>query len=549
MRFPVRRLIPLLAAVCAGGARLAASEERGIDRQALVERHAPVLHGFDTGSPLSVGNGEFAFTVDATGLQTFAEAYDETVPLATLSQWAWHTDPNPQGYSIDRFARTEFESHGRKVGYADVPGDVRTPEVEWLRRNPHRLHLGRIGFELRLRNGREATLEDVKDVEQRLDLFDGVLLTRFKLDGEPVEVETLCHPNRDAIAVRVVSPLVGRGQLGLRLRFPYGSGEKTAADWTKPQAHRTTVVRSSSRNGLLERELDHDRYRVSLGWFPEGRLKRGAEHEYLLTPAAKGEVFEAVIGFSPGVPARLLPPFQEVRRLTRDYWNKFWATGGALDLSQSRDPRWRELERRVVLSQYLTAIQCAGRYPPQETGLTFNSWYGKFHLEMHWWHAAHFALWGRLELLEKSLGYYDGILSRAQAAAASQGYTGARWPKMTDPGGRESPSSIGPFLIWQQPHPIYYAELVYREQRDRSTLERYREVVEQTAEFMASYAVWDAAGKRYVLGPPLQAPRRSSPSRARSTLPSSSRTGASASRPPSAGASGSGCRASRAGRG
>ena len=26
---------------------------------------------------------------------------------------------------------------------------------------------------------------------------------------------------------------------------------------------------------------------------------------------------------------------------------------------------------------------------------------GKFHLEMHWWHAVHFALWNRLELLEK----------------------------------------------------------------------------------------------------------------------------------------------------
>ena len=33
--------------------------------------------------------------------------------------------------------------------------------------------------------------------------------------------------------------------------------------------------------------------------------------------------------------------------------------------------------------------------PPQETGLTCNSWYGKFHLEMHYWHAAHFASWGR----------------------------------------------------------------------------------------------------------------------------------------------------------
>jgi hypothetical protein len=75
---------------------------------------------------------------------------------------------------------------------------------------------------------------------------------------------------------------------------------------------------------------------------------------------------------------------------------------------------------------------------------------------------------------------------------------------MTDPSGAESPSTIGPFLVWQQPHPIYYAELVYRERQDRATLERFRGVVHETAEFMASFAAWDAGRKRYVLGPPLQ---------------------------------------------
>ena len=81
------------------------------------------------------------------------------------------------------------------------------------------------------------------------------------------------------------------------------------------------------------------------------------------------------------------------------HWNGFWSRGGCIDLSGSTDPRAGELERRIVLSQYLTAIQCAGSLPPQETGLTCNSWYGKYHLEMHWWHAAHFPMWGRTPLL------------------------------------------------------------------------------------------------------------------------------------------------------
>ena len=192
-------------------------------------------------------------------------------------------------------------------------------------------------------------------------------------------------------------------------------------------------------------------------------------------------------------------------------WQRFWTDGGTLDLSGSTDERATELERRIVLSEYLTAIQCAGTMPPQETGETFNSWFGKSHLEMHWWHAAHFALWGREALLMRSLPWYEKILPKARATALAQGYRGARWPKMIGPDGRESPSGVGVFLIWQQPHPIYFAELVYRAQPNRRTLDAYREIVFESAEFMASYPFWDAQGKRYVLGPPLIPAQESHP--------------------------------------
>jgi hypothetical protein len=500
---PATRLASLLALVLALPALGFPAD--AIDRRALVDRHRPQLRTMDVEAPLSLGNGSFAFTADATGLQTFAELYDGTIPLGTQSDWGWHRAPNPAGYSIERFRFTEFETRGgRRVGYADIPGDARTPEVEWLRRNPHRLHLGRIGFRLLLADGRGARIEDLSDVEQTLDLWNGVLRSRFRLEGEPVEVETLCHPRLDLVAVRVVSTLVRRGRIAVRLRFPYGSAATTATDWTQPGAHETTLVRLGDRAVVLRRRLDDDRYEARLAWAPAGGLAEEEKHAFVVEPAGGTDAFEAAVAFAPGLATGPLPSFDGTRRAVANHWNRFWATGGAVDLSGSRDPRWRELERRVVLSQYLTAVQCAGRYPPQETGLTFNSWHGKFHLEMHWWHAAHFALWDRLPLLERSLGYYGDILPQARATAQRQGYAGARWPKMTDPSGAESPSTVGPFLVWQQPHPVYYAELVYRERPSRSTLERFRDVVFATADFMASFAAWDASRSRYVLGPPLQ---------------------------------------------
>jgi hypothetical protein len=202
------------------------------------------------------------------------------------------------------------------------------------------------------------------------------------------------------------------------------------------------------------------------------------------------------------LPVLYPPPFSEARRACVNFWQDYWTRGGALDLSGSGDRRAPELERRVILSQYLMAIQSRGSLPPAETGLSCNSWYGKFHLEMHYWHQGHFALWGRTEELKKSLGFYKKILPLARETARSQGYKGARWPKMCDGGGRNSPSSIAVLLIWQQVHPLMLVELCYRSAPDKNFLREYRDVVAETAEFMRSFVRRDEAGGHFVLGPP-----------------------------------------------
>jgi hypothetical protein len=106
-------------------------------------------------------------------------------------------------------------------------------------------------------------------------------------------------------------------------------------------------------------------------------------------------------------------------------------------------------------------------------------------------------------MLERSLAWYVEHLPEAQARAQAHGVEGAWQPKMVGPDGRESPSTITPFIMWQQPHPIYIAELLYRARPEPEILERYGELVEQTAELLASWPLWDEANQRYVLGPPV----------------------------------------------
>lgn len=119
---------------------------------------------------------------------------------------------------------------------------------------------------------------------------------------------------------------------------------------------------------------------------------------------------------------------------------------------------------------------------------------------MHWWHGIHFALWGREQLLENSLEWYHHVKANARAIAKRQGYDGIRWQKMTDPDGNESPSSVGAFLIWQQPHFIYFAELDYRAHPNKQTLDKYKDLVLADADFMASFATYDKEHDRYNLG-------------------------------------------------
>ena len=147
--------------------------------------------------------------------------------------------------------------------------------------------------------------------------------------------------------------------------------------------------------------------------------------------------------------------------------------------------------------------QEAGSIPPQETGLTYNSWFGKFHLEMTWWHLVHYGLWNRPALLDRQLSWYLSAEDKAREIARRQGFKGVRWMKMTDPSAEEAPSNVGSFLIWQQPHLIYLAELLYRaaanDDERRTLLGKYGKAVEETAAFMTDFAEYDKAHDHYIL--------------------------------------------------
>ena len=474
-----------------------------IDREALVKRHNVIVIATDSLSALSLGNGRFAFTVDITGLQTFPQHYDKGIALGTESEWGWHSFRDTAGYKFDETLK-EYNFNGQSGKYAV---QWHTPKrnkdaSDWFRQNVHRLQLGGLGFEIIKKDGSPATINDILDIHQTLDLWTGQIKSHFTMEGDAVDVLTNVHQGMDLVAVDVRSALLAKGRLKVILRFPYPTNEfaDCGDNWKNAEKHSSGIVNTANNEALVYHQLDSTRYYVKLGWKGSASLRNSAVHQFVLTPGAIGDHFEFTCLYTPKRPEMAIPDFAATRLNDIAQWAKFWNSGGAIDFTGSTDPRANELERRIVLSQYLMRIQEAGSYPPQETGLTYNSWYGKPHLEMHYWHSLQFALWGRPELLERSMNWYFQAMPKAREIAQRQGFKGVRWQKMTDPDGNESPSSVGSFLIWQQPHFITFAEAVYRARPNRAILSRYKKLVFATADFMASFPFYDKAINRYILG-------------------------------------------------
>lgn len=482
---------------------LGTSCEQKIDRKALVERHTIHIEKADSLSSLTVGNGAFAMTVDVTGLQSFPEFYAKGVPLGTESEWGWDSFKDTVGYQR-KDALRDYNQYGRKVSYLVERKDSERSKKtsNWFRENPHRLQLGNFGLEFYNNQGKILPISAIKNIHQELNVYTGIIHSDYEVNGEKVEVETMAEPNADGVYAKIKSNLIKKGLLKVKLRFPYPTAAwaDMGINYTHDDQHQSTIIGQSSSYAEIKHQLQGSTYFTALNWSGAAQLQERKKHEFLLSPDKTQNEFDVNLRFSPKEDVGKMN-FKNIENENVAAWKNYWENGAAIDFSGSTDPRAFELERRVILSQYLMRVQEAGHFPPQETGLTYNSWYGKEHLEMHWWHAIHYALWGRPELLEKSVDWYFKALDGAKAIAKRQGFAGARWQKMTDNEGEECPSSVGAMLIWQQPHPITYAALLYRAHPDQKTLKKYAPIVFATADFMASYAHWNPEKQHYDLGP------------------------------------------------
>ncbi|KIK51629.1 hypothetical protein GYMLUDRAFT_392404 [Collybiopsis luxurians FD-317 M1] len=482
-------------------------------KSSAFSRYTPTRNASNPSTPMQIGNGNFAFGADITGLQTF-------LPFAILSSWGWKNDSLPPNRTIEDvldYKGASWFNHGRLV------------------------HVGLVFLDAKSGAVRNVSESDLTDVHQELDIWTGIMSSSFGYEDMSVNVTTTAAQDTSAISITIDSPLLdpdthgASTRLGIFLDFPWADGsQKFSAPFVGNYStalfpnHTTTLLESSGTNGI-QAQISHQMvdaiFYTSLGSDTRINITRDSPiaHRYTILPSTKTGTLSLVVSYNDSKQTGI-PSSSAVVQSSVEAWEDYWTNSGFIDLfTGSTDLRADELQRRIILSRYLMRVNEAEDNPPQEvrfrvfrlsnclftsyiqSGLVNDGWYGKFHMEMYFWHCAHWALWNNWDLLHRSSGVYSRFLETSLIRSqVQQGWpSGARWPKMTDPSGRSSPGEINNLLIWEQPHPLVFAEYEYRAFPTQATLDKWSDVIRETANWMSVFAWFNESTNVYDLGPPM----------------------------------------------
>ncbi|KAF9870672.1 hypothetical protein CkaCkLH20_11774 [Colletotrichum karsti] len=437
---------------------------------------------------------------------------DETITFPHFEFFKTGFGEGPEFFVWDGCGHIPFEkpedyhgvpvvTHGREVVY-DAE-DPNLPEIsKWLSANPNRINLGRIMLAYKTQ-----TLSNVTHPRQELNLWNGAVTSVFEVEGHGVKVITQGDFESDSVTFEIESELISSGDLTVEFDFPF------------PPIHK--VEKSSDFEVFMgSYDMQETSYYLNLRWAqPKMSLTRKVPtgsnttmaHRYVLSPDTRikngtaSNKISLTTHFGIDLNTPDLP--SDIQKRNSLGWQQYWEEGGFVDLTESSNPNATELQRRIILSQHAMRINSAATgQPPQESGLVYNGWWGKFHLEMVVWHCAHWVTWGRQKYFDNIFpAVYETLLPSSEERAKRMGWKGARWPKMTELVTKGiAPGQTRAFLQWQQSHPMYLAELAYKASPTNETLTRWDRVLTSTADYMASFAWLNNVTGKYDIGPPIQ---------------------------------------------
>lgn len=277
------------------------------------------------------------------------------------------------------FTGLDWWTHGRLVNY-DQPNPAENDISNWLIQNPQRLNLANIGLYF---GGAQVSESDLTDKVQILDLWTGSLVSTFSYNGTQVKIETRAAADSDTVGINVESDLLSTGALGLFFDFPYPDVNKFDAPfvgvWNATSNHSTSLKTSENRLSIVH-TIDDNSYVTTAAWDGEAQVSgpENGTHRYFFTAPGSSNL-NLTATFSPAE-VTSIASFASLAKGAESWWEEYWTSGAFIDMTATNSTNVTELQRRIILSQYLLAVNSASSYPPQESGLVNNGWYGKFHV-------------------------------------------------------------------------------------------------------------------------------------------------------------------------
>lgn len=388
----------------------------------------------DSKNPVTIGNGDFAITLDQTGTQSLYETYKD-IPLSTMSNknWFYKDKKNIKPSYVD----------GKAYMLFNLDND---PNYQINRQYPFKYSFMQI---LLYDNDKLIDINNIKDVKQELDLYKGIVTSSFNYKEKINKTISFIYQDHDEFNFKLQSD-----NLNLALKFNYPSYTKNG--------YRLDIL----PNVLVKED------RITLLYDDKNSLS------FKLKSSSNYQIVENTLIFDDNnVSFSLaLDEIKEGKLL-----DEFWKCDNGIIIDNE------ELVKKMVLSKYLLHVNSTGIYPPQESGLTYNCWNSKFHLEMHLIHSLWNIYNNHVGDLVKSFDYYLSIMPSSLKRASLNGYKGLRFPKMTGPDGEDSPSNIGPLLIWQAPHILFMLQEIYYLYNKENIIKKYEPLISGTIDFMISF--------------------------------------------------------------
>lgn len=388
----------------------------------------------DSKNPVTIGNGDFAITLDQTGTQSLYEIYKD-IPLSTMSNKNWF-------YKDKKDIKPSYVD-GKAYMLFNLDND---PNYQINRQYPFKYSFMQI---LLYDNDKLIDINNIKDVKQELDLYKGIVTSSFNYKEKINKTISFIYQDHDEFNFKLQSD-----NLNLALKFNYPSYTKNG--------YRLDIL----PNVLVKED------RITLLYDDKNSLS------FKLKSSSNYQIVENTLIFDDNnVSFSLaLDEIKEGKLL-----DEFWKCDNGIIIDNE------ELVKKMVLSKYLLHVNSTGIYPPQESGLTYNCWNSKFHLEMHLIHSLWNIYNNHVGDLVKSFDYYLSIMPSSLKRASLNGYKGLRFPKMTGPDGKDSPSNIGPLLIWQAPHILFMLQEIYYLYNKENIIKKYEPLISGTIDFMISF--------------------------------------------------------------